>query len=62
MVAFSLTLLPWVCFMTCVTSGFAVHQEEPLRHHFLATLLFSIFLHNLLSLFDLEPAKHFHHM
>lgn len=44
-----------------MTGGFTIHQEEPIRHHFLGTLLF-IILYHLFSHLDPDPAKPFHHV
>lgn len=44
--------------MTCMVAGFIIHQEEPIRPHFLGTLLFIILLYHLFS--HPDPAKLLH--
>lgn len=50
---FSLT---WFCLTTCMATGCIIHQEKPIRPHFLGTLVFFILLYNLFS----HPAKLLH--
>lgn len=44
--------------MTCMAAGFIIHQVEPVRPHFLGTLLFILLIYHFFSHPDPEKLLH----